>query len=419
MATNLSDNDLKVSVEEPAAWSRRLTITVAAARVARERQAVARRLAARVRLPGFRKGKVPASVLEKRYGGAIDNEAVERVIEEAYREAIEQQGLQPITQGSVENLSYETGADLTFDVALEIRPELELGRLGGFKVKRERSPVTDEDVGKVLHRLREDHAVWHPVEDEAPALGDMVRVEITPLEGEEGEAAPSPRQYRLVLGEEEARPEVEEAALSLRPGEERELSLVHEEGEGEPHEHRARIKLLEARRPQLPELDDEFARGVGDFEDLDSLRARVREDLERESDSEAETGVRRALVERLIEANPFEVPGAMVEQYLNRLIRPREGADPTQIQAARLSAGPAAQHALKRMLLVERVAEMESLAATAADLDAKLAELAARYERTVPEIRQQLQKSGQLHALEDEITEDKVFGYLKSLSTVE
>lgn len=422
MATDVSDNELKIAVEEGGAWARRLTITVPAARVTREREAVARRVASRVRLPGFRKGKVPSSVVEKRYGAAIDNEAVERVIGDAYKEAIEREGLQPITQGSVENLNYEAGADLTFDVALEIRPEITLDRLGGFKLKRERAEVTDAEVDKVVQRLREDHALWQPVVDEAPIAGDMVRVEITPLEpleGEESGEPPKPRQYRLVLGEEEARPEVEEAVRGLRPGEETEFSLVHEEEGGGDHEHRARLLLLEAKRPELPEVDDEFARSMGDFEDVAGLRTRVREDLEREADADAEAGVRRSVVERLIEANPFEVPGAMIDQYLDRLIRAPEGSDPSKVEAARTSARPAAERALKRMLLVERVAELEGLEATAADLDQRLSELSERYDRPPAEIRQQLQKSGQLSALEDELTEDKVFKYLESLSTVE
>src|SRR5690606_38509071 len=216
MASNTSE--LRVAVAEPRSWARRLTITVPGERVQRERQEVARRLAKRIRIPGFRQGKVPTNVVERQFGAAIDQEALERVVSEAYREALEREQFQPITQGEVENIDYSPGSDLTFDVEFEIRPVIELERLGGFEIRRERPDVTEEEVDRVIERVREQQAVWHPVEDESPLVGDMVAVEITPL-GEGAEEA-KPRQYQIVLGEGEAVPSVEEAIRTLKPGEE-------------------------------------------------------------------------------------------------------------------------------------------------------------------------------------------------------
>lgn len=413
-------SNLKIAVEEPRAWARRLRITVPGERVQRERQEVARRLARQVRLPGFRKGKVPLQVMERTYGAAIEQEAVERVVGEAYREALEQQEFQPITQGEVDNLDYSPGADLTFDVEFEVRPVIELSRLGGFEIKRERPEVEDDEVERVLERVREQQAVWHPLEDETPTDGDLTVVEITPT-GEGAEGA-KPREYRIVLGEGEAVPAVEDAIRTLKPGVEEEFTLQlpdpEAEEEGATREDRARIKLVEVRRPELPELDDEFARSVGDFEDLESLRARIREDLEKEADAEAERGVRHKLIDAIVEANPFEVPDSLVQQYLQQIIGPREGADPARIAEAQELARPAAEQALRRIMVIERVAELEGLQATSAELDARIEEIAERQERPVGEVWAQLQKSGQLSRLEEEITEGKVFDYLKSQSTI-
>src|SRR5690606_33301340 len=137
-------SELKIAIEEPRAWARRLIITVPAERVARERGEVARRLAQRLKLPGFRKGRVPAQVLERKYGPAIESETVERIVGNAYREALRAEGLEPITQGSVEEVDYQPGSDLTFRVAFEIRPQIQLERLGGFQLVRERPEVRDE-----------------------------------------------------------------------------------------------------------------------------------------------------------------------------------------------------------------------------------------------------------------------------------
>jgi trigger factor len=197
------ESELKISIEKPATWSRRLTITVPAERLEQEKQTTARRLAQKVKLPGFRKGKVPATMLERRFGQAIEQETVERVINEAYREAVQREKLQPITQAAIDNIDYSAGSDLTFRVDFEVRPEIELNRLGGFRVQRAVQSVGDEAVDRVVQRLREQHATWHPLTEEAPVLGDMGIVEITPIDNG---TAGAPRRYQIFLGEGQVRP---------------------------------------------------------------------------------------------------------------------------------------------------------------------------------------------------------------------
>lgn len=421
---SLQASELKIAVESPRSWARRLTITIPADRVRQEREDVARKLGQSLRLPGFRKGKVPASIVEKRFGPAIEQETLERLVNEAYREALEQEQLQPITQGEIENVDYRPGEDLTFDVEFEVRPEIELSTLGGFTIKAERPEVTDAEVESVLQRIREQQAVWHPVEGEAPVNGDMATVEITPLgaTGEEQEEG-QPRSYEIVLGEGQAFPAVEEAIRSLKPGEEQDFTLeLPSTGEGEEgvtREERARIRLIEVKRPELPELDDELAKSVGDFEDLASLRTTIRQDLEQEADAEAERSVRQQLIQKILEANPFEVPDSLINRYLDRIIRPREGVDAEQLAETRQLARPAAEQALRRTMLIERVAELEGLYATSAEVDDRVEQMAERLGRPVGEVWAQLQRSGQLTAIEEEITENKVFDYLKSQSTIE
>jgi trigger factor len=420
MATETST--LKIAIEEPRAWARRLKITVPAERVARERSEASRRLAQRLKLPGFRKGKIPPHVIEKRFGGALEQEAVEKVVGAAYREALEQEQLHPITQGEIGNLEYEPGTELSFDVEFEIRPVLELERLGGFTVKRERAAVDEAEVDAILERLRQEQAVWEGVEGEQPATGDMALVEMTALEGEGATAAESAaRRYRVVLGEAQAPPAVEAALQGLEPGGETEVEVESEGGaEGEAAApDRWRVKLVEVKRPRLPELDDEFAKSVGDFEELAALRARVREDLEREADAEADRQVRRALLGEIVEANPFEVPDSMVDRYLERLLQVREDAEAERVAEMKAAARPVAEEAIKRMLVIERVAELEGLHATADEVQERVAQIAERRGRPPQEVRAQLAKAGRLEALEEEVTEEKAFRYLESLSTVE
>jgi trigger factor len=414
--------EFKVSVEKPAAWSRRLTITVPAERIAREKKQAVERLSKRVKLPGFRQGRVPAGVMEKRFGPAIEQETIEKVVSDAYRQALESQGLQPISQGAIDNFEYQPGSDLTFNVDLDVRPEIELERVGGFTVMREQAAVEDAQVEEVLQRLREENAVWEPKPDAVPVAGDMATVEITPLDAEAGAEPAKPRRYQIVIGEGQAVPAVEDAIRTLKAGEDAEFDVDLPADADDPaagtKPHRMHIRMFEVRTPQFPELDDDFAKGLGDFDDLASLRSRIRTDLENEAAREAERGVRMQLIQQVIDANPFEVPPSMVRGYLERAMPAREGEDAERMNEARQQLWPAAEQALKRTMVVERIAEMEALHATSAELDARIDEIAERAGRPRGEVIVQLQKSERLQELEHEITEEKVFAYLKSLSEI-
>jgi trigger factor len=415
--------ELTVNVEKPGAWARRLTITVPADRIAREKKHAVERLSKRVKLPGFRQGRVPAAVMERKFGPAIEQETVEKVINDAYREALESEGLQPISQAAVENVSYEPGSDLRFDVELDVRPEIELDRIGGFTVVREQPPVSDQQIDEVLQRLREENAVWRTKDDATPVAGDMATVQITPLD-DATEAEPSqPRQYQIVIGEGQAVQAVEDAILTLKAGDaaefEVDLPANPEDPAGPTKPHRMHIHVIELKTPEYALLDDEFAKGLGDFDSLAQLRERVAEDLGRETEREAERGVRMQLVEQIINANPFEVPQSMVRGYLDRMIPAREGADPEKLEELRTQMWPMAETALKRSMVVDRIAEMEALRPTAAELDARIDAMAERMGRPRGEVIAQLRKAGKLDELEQEITEEKVFDYLRSLSEVQ
>lgn len=420
---------LTISVETPESWTKQLSITVPAARVNRTRRSIATQVSERARLPGFRKGKLPPRVLEQRFGPAIEQETVDRTIQEAFREAVQQESLSPITEGQVDDVDYEKQADLRFKVRFEVRPDPALDRVSGFTVSRPSAEIGDDDVDSVLERMRDEQATWHPLpESGKPDYEDRVRVEITQLDEEDG-SDPEPRAYRFVIGEGQAIPEVEEAIMSLDPG---------QEGEFRPHfpddfpdeerrdkEQHLRIRLEEAHRKELPALDDDLARTVGDFDTLDELRRHTREELEREAVERAEAEVRDRLVEQIAEANGVDVPQSMLERYLNHVItggrdtpehRPPEEEE--RLMQASQALRPGAERSLRRMMIVEKLAEREDLRATPDDVDERVETMAAEHGRDPGEIWVELERSGRLQAIENEITEDRVFEYLKSQNTV-
>jgi trigger factor len=427
--------ELKIAVQQQESWSRRLSITVPAERVRRTRESVASQISGRARMPGFRPGKIPSGVLTKRYGPAIEQETLDRSIQEAYREALETHDLQPITQGKIDKVDYNEGADLTFEVEFEVRPDIQIDRTSGFMAARTSPAVGNDEVDNVLERLRDERAEWTELEPGTkPDLGDRVTVEITVLESAGEEVAnPEPRSYRFALGEEQAIPAVEESIMALEVGADDEFNVrfpdefADESKRGQAQ--RLHIRLQQAERKQLPEIDDEFARAVGEFDSVAAMRERILTDLREDAERRAESDVRRQLIDQVIEANAFEVPGSMIERYLDHMTghshadgegqkhehTPEEEERISQVRTALRSE---AEWSLKRMLVIERLAESKDLRASQDEIDAKVAELASKHERSESEVWLALEKSGQLEALEREITEDKVFEHLKSENTI-
>ncbi len=417
---SIETTDLRVAVEESDGCRRRLSVTVPAGAVRDERRRAARELAGRMKMKGFREGKIPPEVVERRYGETLDREVLDTVIGEAYRQALRLEELTPISQGQVEEVKYERDQDLTFEVAFDVRPEVGVERLGGFVVERPRAEAGEEEMEKVLERLREQNAVFRPEEEGRPAPGDEVSVRIDPVE--EGEPKGEARTYEIVLGKEEAIPEVEDAIRTLEPGESGTFTIAFPEDfpdeERRGQERTLHISLDARKVRELPELDDSLARQVGDFEDLEELKEAVRGDLTREAEQQAEAAVRSRLTGFLLEANPFDVPQSMVDSYLDQLLGDTEGADPERLEEARHELRPQAERAVKRILLVERIAESQGLEASEEEVDTRIEKIAEQNDARPEEVYARLQKAGRLEALEREITEEKVFAFLKERSEI-
>jgi len=412
---------LSIDLEEQEAWRRRLTVTVPAGTVQTERNKIVQKLGGRLKLPGFRKGKIPTDVVEKRFGPAVDKEMLDKVIGEAYRIALHSQEMEPISEGQVEEVKYEPRENLTFSISFDVQPIIDLERLGGFTVQRPKLEVVDEDVNRVLERLRDQNGAWKPLEEGAAEDGNLVTLEIQKLEN--GEPGGEPRPYEIVLGDGEAIPEVEEAIRTLAVGETGDFTVTFPEDfsdesrQGEK-EH-LRITLEARKTKELPELTDEFAASMGDFEKLEELTARVRKDLEKEAEGQAESVVKGQLVESLLEANPFEVPRSMAERYMETIMGDTSKLDPEIVAQTQESLRPDAEKAVKRLLLIDRVTELQGLRASEDEVDERVQEIAEKNDLKPGQVYSNLQKSGNLEALEREITETKVWAFLMEQSTVQ
>lgn len=416
----IDTSSLRIDLEEKERWRRTMSVTVPASVVSAERRKVIDRLSGRLKLPGFRSGKIPASVVEQRYGPAVNQEVLDQLIGDAYEKALEQESISPISRGEVEEVRFEPDEDLVFSISFDVQPEFEISRLGGFAVQRPDPTVEEDDVGRVLQRLRDQNGAWAPVEEGTPETGDLVSVTVERLV--DGEPAGEPHHYDLVLGEDDAIPDVEAALHTLEPGRTDTFQVTFPEDfpaeEQRGQEQTLRITLKARKVRELPELDDAFARSLGDFEDVEVLRARIREDLESEAEEQAESAVRGQLVQNLLDANPFEVPDSMVERYMDSMLGDVEGVDPEKLARAREEIRPRAERSVKRILLVDRIAGSQELGATEDEIDERIEEIAEKNDTTPSEVYARLQRSGRLEVIERELTERKVFEFLKEQSEV-
>src|ERR687888_502657 len=246
----------------------------------------------RARLPGFRRGKVPAAVVRKKFADDIRQETLRELVQESWRVAQQQEELKPIADPHIHNLKWEAGAPVTFEFHVELKPELTLPRLGNFRLTRKVAAVTAAQVEAQLNAMREQRAPWTPVAGEKPKPKDLV--DITIANRENGELK-DPQPYQFVLGEGRAIPEVEERIMSLLPGESVDATVrfpddfAEEAKRGQTRD--IHLTLREVKRQELPALDDAFARETGDFESLDALRAAITADLGKEAEREADARV--------------------------------------------------------------------------------------------------------------------------------
>jgi trigger factor len=417
---DVQDRQLDVAVEVGDGWTRKLTITIPPERVGRARAAERKRLGKRVRIKGFRRGKIPADVIEQRYGDFLDEHVRGVLVEEAYREAVDETELRPAGAAHITNVQYAPGERLTFQAEFEIMPTVTLDRVGGFKIERELAPVTDDEVGEILERIRSEHAEWNEV-DRSPQDGERVSVAIEPLPEPDSEPTGEARPYQFVLGSGQALEDVESAIKEIGPGEARtfDITFAEEGAEAGSETRRLHIRLDSVEEQLLPELDDSLAAKAGGFEDLPGLDEAIRSDLARHHEDEAEARLRGQIMQAVIDANPFAVPRALVDRYLDEMIQAPEDADPEKLREARSELAPLAEGRIKEQLILDRIIERQELEASDDEVREEIERLAEARGVSTQEIRRELAREGSFEAVGRNLAVERVFEYLKGESGIE
>ncbi|MYB56463.1 MAG: trigger factor [Gemmatimonadetes bacterium] len=437
---------MNVQVTESGTWRRTLEIEAPAEDVDKRLNDAYRKYSKTLNLPGFRKGKIPLSVVKRQFGPAIQGEVVQEMVEEFYREASEAEGIQPVSQASIDDINFEEGQPLVFKASVDVRPEITVETYKELKVTRPVFAVEDEHVEGRLRYMQEESATEQVVE-RAADLDDVVFADVEELD-EGGSPVPDhgseDQSIRLFKTEDGKPTDLAEQLMGISAGEAREVKITrpvqdepdhedcdqdepdHEDHDEGPKEETVmfRVTAKEIRERELPELDDELAQDVGGVETLDELKTQIRNEMQTQYEQMIRQRVEENLMDALIEENPFEVPDSMVENYLDGMIESykREQAGHDQgidEDALREEGRDQAERGVKRFLLLDAVADQENIEVTGDDLDKHLEEMSQRHNIEGPRLRQILSRTEQLDQIESEIKTQKTFDFLIDNADVE
>ena len=420
---------MKVEVTESGTWRRTLEVEAPAEAVEERFEAAYRNYSKTLNLPGFRKGRVPVRIVRARFGKAIQGEVLPKLIEEFYQEACETEGLTPISDVSIEEMDFDEGQPLRFKASVDVKPEPHVEHYRGLRVTRPVFRVEESHEEEQLRQLQEQNATEQVVERPA-ALGDVLLADIQELDAS-GLPIIGRRQENstLYIGNPNAtNHDLDNQLVGIAVGEERRIRLTQSEDHPDPEqagqEIRFQVTVKEVRERNVPELDDEFAKDMGDFESLDALKTRIREDLQGRADYTSRMRLQENLIDALIRENEVEIPESMVTNYLDNLIeshkKEHEGHDHDIDEAAiRQESRTPAIRSIKRYLFLEAIARQEGLEVTEEDVDGHFQNLSERYGIAVPRLRQSAVSSGQLERTKSELLDAKVLALLVEQAEIE
>jgi len=420
---------MKVDVEEIGACKRRLQVQEAPEVVQQAWERAFSRVQREARLPGFRKGKVPRSMIKLHFADDVRQEVARHLIPDVYRQALVETRLRPVEEPDVQDVTLEENAPLRFAAVVEVKPAIALGSYTGLSVAHTPKPFTESEVEEALGHIREQHAEYRAVERPAD-LNDLVIVDyaVTP----EGMEPRRETGHGFIVGSGGVMPEIEEAVIGLVPGGSRRARVKF------PEDHRdaavrgrsgeAEVTLSEVKEKVLPPLDDDLAKSVGSFETLEALRTEVRRGLEARRTQENRRALEQAVVDAVLAQHSFEVPEGLVVRQVGHLIEHtrermrRQGLDPDRLpwDYPKLldELRPGAEKTVRRGLLLEALAEQEGLAPSEEDLEAEVERIAQAGQRPVPAVRRMMEQSGDLEGLRISLRESRTLDFLIERSRV-
>lgn len=410
---------------------REIAVEIPVEEVNRETDSLIQKYQKLARIPGFRRGHVPASIIRQRFAEDLKSDVVEALVPRYFRKEADKQGLIPVSQPQVTDLHLKDNEPLRFKASFEVMPEI---KVDGYKELRAEKPevtVTDEEVERSLNDVREQHATFTPVEGRALADGDYAQVSLDgkPKDGpSEGQDKPVHMDEVLVeIAGKNTMPEFTENLRGAAAGDERVFEVTYAQDATEQRlagkTFTYTVKVQSIKQKTLPELDDQFATQLGEFKTLGEVRQRIRESMEGERKHAAEHEAKDKLVAELVKRSGFEVPEALVDRQIDvRLERGlralaaqgMKAEDIKKMDLNRLRVGQREQalQEVKASLVLDKIAEEEKIEVSDEEIDREIDALATQSKQTPEAIRARLTRDGALDRIRNRIRSEKTLDFL-------
>ena len=402
-----------------------IEITVPVEEVERETQHVITDVQKRAKLPGFRPGKAPVTLIRSKFSKEIRQDVIEHLLPKAFRKKADEEHWKVVGTPNVTEIHFDTGEPLRFKAEFEVAPEFDVLGYRGVEVPYADPQVSDEDVSKRLEELRNRKAEFIN-EDPRPLVdGDYAVVALKSIAGVEGDPVQSDSMV-LHLGDPETLPAFNENLTGMSPDETKQIDVTYPEEYG--HDRLAGktvtfdVTVKAVRRRELPELNDEFARDLGDYQNLDELREAIRASIRAEREYGAQQEAKNKIVEELVKKHEFPVPDAYVDRQIEFMVERQlrevaaQGVDPRQLKLdwgkIRESQKERAIQEVKASLILEKVADAEAIHATNEEVDREVQRVARQEREPVAAVRMKLEKDGALARIASRIRTEKTLNFL-------
>jgi len=419
---------MKTEIANVSDVERRVTVELDAEQVGNSIDKAYKNLQKKARLPGFRPGKAPLSILQKHFKAQVEEEVISELVQKSFPEVMEQQDLTPVSRPKVENGVLEKGKTFSYTVAIEVKPTIDIKDFTGLKIERPQPEATDEDINAELERSRASYADMQERNDRATQAGDHITFDLEGLIGEEPYMGGKKTDYFLELGKDMLLPGFDENMIGLNLGDTKEFSLEIAADYGDAQVAGKtiafKVDLKTIKEKVLPELSDDFAKDVGEYENLEQLKDAARTSINQRKRQETEARVRDQTIDALIEKNPFTVPQGMVEMQAQNMLQEvtrmfqQQGMDISEMgQSQEQMLANYKEPAEKRVrsgLLLEAVATKENIKAEDDDYEKQYEELAGMYNEKIETIKANINKD----QIESQIMERKTIDFILSSAEI-
>lgn len=408
-----------------------LTIEVEAEQVNEALNKAFKKVSGRVNVPGFRKGKVPRQIFEAKFGvESLYQDAIDIILPEAYTYALQETGIEPIDRPEVDIEKFAKNEPMKLTAKVQVKPEVQLGDYKGLEYEPKSTDVGAEEIEAELDRLQQRHAEVVPVEEGTAQNGDIAIIDFegfadgVAFEGGKGE------KHSLELGSGSFIPGFEDGVVGMAKGEEKDVEVTFpEDYQAEELKGRKavfKVTLQDLKRKHLPELDDEFAKDVSEFETLEEFKADLEKTLKSRKEREARIHQEQSVVEQAADNATVDIPNVMVETELNNMVKEFENRlrsqgmtlemyyqfTNTSNESLQEQMRPDAEKRVRNSLVLEAIAKAEQLTATDEDLEKELESMAEMYQRSVEEIRSILESNGRIDDIREELSSKRAVDFL-------